>query len=318
MLYQAHRGLFLPGNAPPNLLEVEIHTDYAKRILAIGERYLDRSDDERFFLCRGGLVHRCHQSDPNIAPTGALVNPIVEPEDPIENLYWRDSTMDLSWDCLFGPDARVDLKDANPRWRVQGIRLLPRLIEGQIARLDEFLHRSGVMEQFFADPSPTRQALRTEDEIGNFAEFREMSYLANLYVEQSFKTIVASIHDVRFERTHRVDELWGIDPGDYRTPMNEAARSTVIKYLHKNPFFRYTEFKINGAKTCKPYPSETDIDEYLREMASQYSDIKYLGFEPIDGDWIELSPAISLRIAIAGCHAAVELARDTGEAGDGS
>ena len=50
MLYQAHRGLFLPGNARPNQLEFDIQTDYAKRILAIGERYLNRSDDERFFL----------------------------------------------------------------------------------------------------------------------------------------------------------------------------------------------------------------------------------------------------------------------------
>ena len=318
MWHETESGLSVPYDPSVEDLESQFMNDWVRRILSNGERYLDIADDERIFLCSHGLIHLCHQSETQAEPAGGFNGLYVENVDATANPYWRGSTMALIWDDLVGPDERVDLRDSNPRWRVQGIRLLPHLIEGQITRLDDFMHRPGVIEQFFTIPAPTHHRLGDENEIDNAADFKEMSYLANLYIEMSFKSIVASIHDVRPEPNHRVDELWGIDPGKCRTPMNEAARSAVVKYLQRIPFFRYTEFKINGVKTRRKFPDEDDIAEYLHEMASQYSRIKYLGFEPNDGDAIELAPTISLRIAIAACYAAVELARDTGEAGDGS
>ena len=91
--------------------------------------------------------------------------------------------------------------------------------------------------------------------------------------------------------------------------MNEATRSQFIKNLHNNPFFRYTPIDPNR-NLPNPYPTQKDVSDYLKTIGSHYSAVKYLGFEPLNEGPIYLSPATTLRMAIAGCLTAIELARD--------
>ena len=294
---------------PPNLLQVDIKMALANQILALAGEHLDRSDEEIFFLCRGGLVHRFTQThlDIDMQPTGDTL--VTDSMDLTANPYWRGSTTALSWGQLFGSVESVDMWERNTSWRMHGINGLLHLIENQIARLDEFLHRTQVATPFSPYPKATWMDIQDQEQLNNVADIKEMSYLGGLYIEQGIKTIVATLHDGHPPYIHEVHKLWGIEKGKISETMNESTRSQFIKNLHNNPFFRYTPIE-----PCRdqhnPYPSQAGVSEYLKMIGDKYSAVKYLGFEPLNDGPINMSPATSLRMAIAGCLTAIELARD--------
>lgn len=303
------RGIQTLTLPPPNPLQGDILEDWAKRILALAEEHLDRDDEELFFLCRGGLVHRFTQThlDIHVQPMG---DALVTDSMPLTaNPYWRGSTTAMSWSKLLGSVEIVEMWERNASWRMHGTNGLLHLIENQIARLDEFAHRTQGAPLYSPNPEATWMDIQDQEQLNNIADIKEMSYLGGLYVEQGIKTIVATLHDGHPPAHHRVHELWGIEKGKSSKTMNEATRLQFIKNLHNNPFFRYTPIEPNRTQP-NPYPTQTDVSEYLKMIGGHYSAVKYLGFEPLNDGPIYLSPATSFRIAIAGCLTAIELARD--------